>query len=398
MGRRRPNQHRLRKTRRRGRRHVKVPHVTEEPQSTPGKRIVLCFDGTANQIGAGNLTNVAKLFEMLDKNDPASQLSYYDPGVGTLAPAAAHSAVHRTLSLLIEQAFGVGLKDNVAQAYRYVMQHWRPGDSIYMFGFSRGAYTARALAGMLLRPGLMRPGSENLLPYAVEKYAINRDFTKDEYDRWKEFARAFCWRTDGEPLFSTVHQNDPQQVWHYAVPVTYLGLWDTVKAAGFLGLGGLRWPYTRSLPNVARIRHAVSIDEHRRPYSEYLVERHPQGLEERWFAGVHADVGGTFMPDHRLATIALKWIVDGVVGELAIDAAAYQEQCAVTEDFATAPIHDNGKLWYLAGYRRRPMSADALVHPSVLVRRRAEPSYLPNLTADQQRLSADPTDWTSPAL
>ncbi|MGB6209067.1 DUF2235 domain-containing protein [Mycobacterium sp.] len=362
------------------------------------KRIVLCFDGTANQVGAGNLTNVAKLFEMLEKNDPASQLTYYEPGVGTLAPASAHSAIHRTLTLLIEQAFGVGLKDNVAQAYRYLMQHWRPGDAVYIFGFSRGAYTARALAGMLLRPGLMRPGSENLLPYAVEKYAINRDFTQNEFDHWAEFARAFCWRTENEPLFSTVRQNSPNQVWHYAVPVAYLGLWDTVKAAGFLRFGSLRWPYTRSLPNVARIRHAVSIDERRRPYREYLVERHPVGLEERWFAGVHADVGGTFMPDHRLATIALKWVVDGVVGDLAIDVDAYREQCAVTEDFADAPIHDNGKLWYLVGRRVRPLGADALVHPSVLVRRRDNPGYLPNLTAEQQQLSADPTDWTNLAL
>jgi uncharacterized protein (DUF2235 family) len=372
--------------------------MTEHPESPRGKRIVICFDGTANQIGAGNLTNVAKLFEMIEKNDPASQLSYYDPGVGTLAPAAAHSALHRTAALLFERAFGEGLKDNVAQSYRYLMQHWRPGDAIYIFGFSRGAYTARALAGMLLRPGLMRPGSENLLPYAVEKYAVNRDFTKDEYEHWDEFARAFCWRTDDEPLFATVRQNNPGQVWHYAVPVTYLGLWDTVKAAGFLRIGTLRWPYTRSLPNVARIRHAVSIDERRRPYREYLVERHPLGLEERWFAGVHADVGGTFMPDHRLATIALKWIVDGVVGDLAIDAAGYRQQCAVTEDFATAPIHDNGKLWYLVGWRRRPIPADALVHPSVLVRRRDDPGYLPKLTAEQQQLSAAQPDWTTPAL
>jgi uncharacterized protein (DUF2235 family) len=363
-----------------------------------GKRIVLCFDGTANQVGAGNLTNVAKLFEMLGKNDPASQLSYYEPGVGTLAPASAHTAIHRTLSLLFEKAFGLGLKDNVAQAYLYLMQHWRPGDAVYIFGFSRGAYTARALAGMLLRPGLMRPGSENLLGYAVEKYAINRYFTQDEYDHWAEFSRAFCWRTEREPLFSTVHQNSPNQVWHHAVPVTYLGLWDTVKAAGFLRFGTLRWPYTRSLPNVARIRHAVSIDERRRPYREYLVERHPQGLEERWFAGVHADVGGTFMPDHRLATIALKWIVDAVVGDLAIDVDAYRRQCVVTEDFADAPIHNNGKLWYLVGRRVRPMGADALVHPSVLVRRRDNPGYLPNLTADQQQLSANPTNWTAPAL
>jgi uncharacterized protein (DUF2235 family) len=195
-----------------------------------------------------------------------------------------------------------------------------------------------------------------------------------------------------------VRQNSPNQVWHYAVPVAYLGLWDTVKAAGFLGLGGLRWPYTRSLPNVARIRHAVSIDERRRPYREYLVERHPLGLEERWFAGVHADVGGTFIPDHRLATIALKWITDGIVGELALDAGAYQQQCAVLEDFADAPIHNNGKFWDLVGRRRRPMGPDALVHPSVLVRRRDIPGYLPGLSAQQQQLSADPTDWTTPDL
>lgn len=372
--------------------------MTEQPAPPQGKRIVVCLDGTANQIGAGNLTNVAKLFEMLDKNDPARQLAYYDPGVGTLAPASAHSSLSRKLDLLFDQAFGLGLKDNVAQAYRYVMQHWRPGDAIYIFGFSRGAYTARALAGMLLRPGLMRPGSENLLPYALEKYAVNRYFTQDEYDHWAEFARAFCWRTENEPLFSTVRQNSPNQVWHYAVPVAYLGLWDTVKAAGFLRFGNLRWPYTRALPNVARIRHAVSIDERRRPYREYLVERHPLGLQERWFAGVHADVGGTFMPDHRLATIALKWVTDGIVGELALDAAAYRRQCAVAEDFADAPIHNNGKLWYVVGRRRRPMGPDALVHPSVLVRRRDNPSYLPTLSAEQQRLSADPEDWISPAL
>lgn len=366
--------------------------MTGAPQA---KRIVLCFDGTANQIGAGDLTNVAKLFEMLDKNDPTSQLAYYDPGVGTLAPE--QSSLIGKLTLLYEQAFGVGLKDNVAQAYRYVMQHWRPGDAIYIFGFSRGAYTARALAGMLLRPGLMRPGSENLLPYAVEKYALNRDFTQSEFDDWAEFARAFCWHTENEPLFATVRENSPNQVWHYAVPVAYLGLWDTVKATGFLRLGTLRWPYTRSLCNVARIRHAVSIDERRRPYREYLVERHPLGLQERWFAGVHADVGGTFS-DHRLATIALKWVTDGVVGELAIDSEAYQQDCAVTPDFADAPIHNNGKLWYLVGRRKRPMGPDALVHPSVLVRRRDNPGYLPNLTADQLQRSADPVDWTHPAL
>jgi hypothetical protein len=109
------------------------------------------------------------------------------------------------------------------------------------------------------------------------------------------------------------------------------------------------------------------------------------------------DVGGTF-PDHRLATIALKWVTDGIVGELALNAATYREQCAVTPDFSDAPIHNNGPLWYLVGRRRRPMGPDALVHPSVLVRRRDDPGYLPDLTAEQQQHSADPVDWTTPKL
>ncbi|MBV9319341.1 MAG: DUF2235 domain-containing protein [Mycobacterium sp.] len=371
--------------------------MTNPGPSTQHKRIVVCFDGTANQIGAGNRTNVAKLFGMLIKADPNSQLGYYDPGVGTLAPANAHSAIRRGASLLFMRAVGAGMKTNVAQAYQYLMQHWRPGDAVYVFGFSRGAYTARALTGMLVRPGLMRPGSENLLPYAVEKYAINRHFNTDEYTEWADFADAFCWRTDGDPLWDTVKQNDPREVWHYAVPITYLGLWDTVKAAGFLRFGNLRWPYTRKLPSVARIRHAVSIDERRRPYREYLVESHPYGLEERWFAGVHADVGGTF-PDHRLATIALKWIVDGVVDELAIDATTYAQQCGVAQDFANAPIHNNGRLWALTGLRRRAIPPDGLVHPSVLVRRSLDPGYLPDLSVEQQQASTEPRDWTAPAL
>lgn len=362
------------------------------------KRIVVCLDGTANQIGSGNPTNVAKLFAMLGKGDPSSQLAYYDPGVGTLAPAAARTAIRRTVSLLYMRAVGSGLKENVAEAYRYLMEHWRPGDAVYIFGFSRGAYTARALAGMLLRPGLMRPGSENLLPYAIEKYAINRDFKDDEYEQWARFAKAFCWRTDDEPLFSTIKENNPRQIWQFAVPVAYMGIWDTVKAAGFLRFGNLRWPYTISLPNVARIRHAVSIDERRRPYREYLVERHPLGLEELWFAGVHADVGGTFEPDHRLSTIALKWIVDGVVPDVTIDREQYAEHCSVDESFANGTIHKNGPLWIVAGQRHRPIPPDAVFHASVLDRRRKDPRYLPRLTKQQEDNSASQPDWTQPAL
>lgn len=361
-----------------------------------GKRIVICLDGTGNQIGAGNPTNVAKVFSMLDKDNPSRQLAYYDPGVGTLAPAAALGAVPRTLSLLYMRAVGTGLKTNVAEAYQYLMHHWRPGDEVSIFGFSRGAYTARALAGMLLRPGLMHPGSDNLLPYAVEKYAINRDFHDDEYEQWARFANAFCWRTDNEPLFSTIKQNNPGQVWRYAVPIAYMGLWDTVKAAGFLRFGNLRWPYTISLPNVAHIRHAVSIDERRRPYREYLVERHPKGLQEQWFAGVHSDVGGTFEPDHQLSTIALKWVVDGALPYVDLAPDKYEANCTVEDSFADGAIHPNGPLWILAGRRTRDIPPDATFHPSVLRRRQHDPHYLPNLTDEQVARGAQQPDWTVP--
>ncbi|MEA9980085.1 DUF2235 domain-containing protein, partial [Pseudomonas sp. RTS4] len=97
------------------------------------------------------------------------------------------------------------------------------------------------------------------------------------------------------------------------VPVAYLGAFDTVKAAGFLKWD-IKWPYTRKLDNDVRVRHAVSIDEKRRPFREYLVTPSPQSqLEEVWFAGVHTDVGGTFADDPRLSNITLKWIVEGAL-------------------------------------------------------------------------------------
>ncbi|UUT36015.1 phospholipase effector Tle1 domain-containing protein [Microbacterium elymi] len=99
----------------------------------------------------------------------------------------------------------------------------------------------------------------------------------------------------------------------HAIPVEYLGIWDTVEA-WFAGLGSLDWPDTCSLWNVRRLRHAVSIDETRRSFRYLPVDRR-DGFEEAWFPGVHCDVGGTFH-DHDLATIALKWVFDGVCDQL----------------------------------------------------------------------------------
>lgn len=352
------------------------------------KKIVICLDGTGNQMHATGHTNVATLFRMLDLSDPERQVGYYDPGVGTMAAANARGHLGRWWSRIGGLAFGWGLKTNVAEAYTFLMQHYEPGDELYIFGFSRGAYTARALVGMLNRPGLLRPGSENLVPYAVAQYATNGKIGDAEKRNIQEFSHAFCRGTAADPL-SKPRKNDPYEMHWHSVPITYLGVWDTVKAAGFLRFGDLHWPYTRELFNVKTIRHAISIDENRRPYRPYPCDPSHFGLDEAWFAGVHSDVGGTFPDDPRLAKIALKWVLDGCPGRLLLRDDAYAEQCTVTPDYAEGAKHKMGWVWALLGLRRRRIPDEATLHASVRARRTADPKYLPGL-----KRADDETRWT----
>ena len=155
--------------------------MTEIPTTaapiTP-RNIVLCLDGTSNKYAAVN-TNVVKLYAMLDRarND---QLSYYQPGIGTMPPPGIFGRLKRWFVTRLDLAIAWLLSDHVTDAYRFLMRYYQQGDRIFIFGFSRGAYTARALIGLLNRPGLLRPGSENLVPYAVRQYATNKALTPPE--------------------------------------------------------------------------------------------------------------------------------------------------------------------------------------------------------------------------
>ena len=133
------------------------------------RNIVVCCDGTGNEYGPNN-TNVVKLYEALVRD--TNQLAFYDPGVGTFSPLGI--PIGRRVGLLLGKAFGAGLQQNVEDAYRYLMDRYLPGDQLFLFGFSRGAYTVRALAGMLHLCGLLQKGSVNLVPYASRIYN-NRD-------------------------------------------------------------------------------------------------------------------------------------------------------------------------------------------------------------------------------
>jgi len=341
-----------------------------------GKNIVLCLDGTGNQLKAKGNTNVVRLYSLLELHDPTAQIAYYDPGVGTFGAQGAVTPIARGFTRVLGLAIGYGLRTNLADAYTYLMRHYEPGDQIFIFGFSRGAYTARALCGMLNLAGLLRPGAENLVPYAIKVYARSKREWKDE--DWRQIDK-----------FADVFAVDAGQ--SRAVPIHFLGVWDSVKAAGLLRWS-VHWPYTRRLTNVATARHAVSIDEKRRPYREYLVE--PEGptpeLREVWFAGVHSDVGGSFEDDARLADITLKWMTDHALDAgLRLKAGAYASACALTPDHALGTVHRMGWPWALLTYRRRTVTpAGALLHQSVKVRMDQEPRYHPK--------GAGSTSWDDP--
>lgn len=338
------------------------------------RNLVICLDGTAAQVRGDADSNSVRVYDMLDLSDETRQVAYYDPGVGTFSSPGAWTPLARSLSRLGGLIWGGGLRQNLGEAYLWLMHNWQPGDRIYVFGFSRGAFTARALTGMLRLIGLMRPGSENQLQYAVAQYARAGGESDIPWDEIHRFSGLFAQKVDGRST----------------IPVEFLGVWDTVKAMGALRWAP-KWPFTRSVPNARFIRHAVSIDERRRPFEEYLVQMNdpksgkplhdPATVEEAWFAGVHTDVGGTFVDDSRLSTIALKWVVEGAIDHgLLVDPRRYEKACTIELPFAAGAAHSNSWVWNLVGPRTRPIPAGAHVHASVRARMGADAGYRPELT------------------
>lgn len=342
------------------------------------RNLVLCFDGTGAKVQATGNSNPVLTYELLDLSDPQAQVGYYDPGVGTMAASGAWSPPARWASRVAGLAFGAGLRAKIGDAYTWLTREWRPGDRIFLFGFSRGAYTARALTGLLREIGILRPGSDNLIPYVVAQYARTIRNPDQDFAVLHQLAHIF-----GQ------HHDDKT-----AVHVHYLGAWDTVNSVGLLRWHA-RWPYTTKLPYVQRIRHAVAIDEWRRPFSPALVKPTAESrLEEVWFAGVHSDIGGTFKDNADLSTITLKWLLEGAIEEgLLVQPAVYAARTAVNRSFASGVLHTNGWPWHLLGTHRRYILDGAAVHDSVRTRSDLDPRYRPPLPATP--VWVDPA-WADP--
>jgi hypothetical protein len=351
------------------------------------KNIVVCCDGTGNEYGDQN-SNVLKLYSVLPKSN-TRQLTFYDPGVGTLSLPAALTQPVRLASRILGLAFGLGISANIADAYRFLMRAYEPGDRVYLFGFSRGAYTARAVAAMLYKCGLLDRRNDNLVPYAMKIF---------KYERrpriYAGFRRTFSRRC----------------------AVRFLGIWDTVSSVGWI-YDPLTLQFTRRNPIVRTVRHAVSIDERRCFYRQNMWGEPFEGqdVKQVWFAGVHADVGGSY-PEREsgLAQIALKWMIEEAIQhELLIDSKRYAMVVPGSEEAAAAaspkgdddqegefhappdyrgPVHKSlSGLWWIAEYlpklyydpqedyrrklmiprgRWRTIPADASLHESVQQRLR----------------------------
>jgi uncharacterized protein (DUF2235 family) len=266
-----------------------------------GKRLVVCCDGTWNEPdqnhrGVAAPTNVAKLALGLHVEEAGAQRLFYEPGVGT-------SPDER----IIGGAFGYGLSSNICDCYRWLALNYEPGDQLYLFGFSRGAYTARSLAGLIRNCGILRAPE---VARADQAYAFYRDRTSQTHPS-----------SLASQLFRKMYSHDVDDI-------DFIGVWDTVGALGIptdlplwkqVSAAWHGWEQlwgfhdTELSSHVRYAYHALAIDETRAPFKPTLwTHTDPtveQTVEQVWFAGVHTEVGGG-SADTGLSDIALIWMVE----------------------------------------------------------------------------------------
>ncbi len=253
------------------------------------KRVVVCCDGTWNTSLQQHTTNVCKLFRAVAERGPdgVEQQACYVAGVGT-----------RPLSRFVGGALGLGLSENVKDAYRFLVEHFEPGDELFFFGFSRGAYTARSLAGLVRNVGVLR---------------------SEHADRVDEAFRLYRARGSHPAQSAATRFRD---AYAQETRIRCIGVWDTVGALG-IPLSGLhltklvnrrcQFHDTELSSWVDSAFHAVAIDERRKPFSPTLWSAPDPGVDQQveqvWFSGVHGDVGGGYR-EAGLSDIGLVWMAD----------------------------------------------------------------------------------------
>ncbi len=330
------------------------------------KNIVICCDGTGNEVKKGAISNVLELYLRLDKRDPARQVVYYDPGLGILPAAGVQTRTAKAITRLLGLAFAYGLTANIREAYTFLMRNYAEGDRIFLYGFSRGAYTVRALAGLVFMCGLLDPNCDNLVDYAIHLHR-SREHGEPPWKKAARFRKYFPRQWPTERGEGRIH---------------FLGVWDTVKSVG-LFRRSLVLPYTARLEAVSHGRHALAIHERRTKFPPNVWspgnadEISPLTGEPRfrqvWFAGVHSDVGGGY-EENGLSDIALQWMLrESERHGLLVDPAAEVRTLAPDP---MGELHNSLiPIWWLLGWRRRRAARPVLAHVSVRARRERDARF-----------------------
>lgn len=286
---------------------------TSASEANQGKNIILFADGTGNRGGYSPESNVYSLYQAIDIHDPdLPQLIFYDNGVGT-----SKNKYLRALGA----AVGIGFTENVLDLYISLARVYEPGDHVYLFGFSRGAATVRALAGFFAHAGL------------VDGRELDEDELRDAVD---EALTVYRKRGRKPPELPEPHVDEAGAPNHGAIEVHLIGVWDTVSALGFpqnwniLGVGFLIFNYLFKIlgrvsdvffphrfwdyelnPRVRHAYHALALDDERQSFLPMIWDenRSPDTeVEQVWFAGAHSNVGGGYGRD-GLSDLALRWMM-----------------------------------------------------------------------------------------
>ena len=307
------------------------------------RNIVICCDGTGNEISQ-NISNVLKLYRCVRKTEKTQprQLVFYDPGVGTLARPDAWHKLRQDFNAILGLATGYGLDDNVLVAYEFLVNNYADGDQIYLFGFSRGAYTVRVLAGLIHKVGLVSPQQVNLAGSGLTAY---KQFSASKQPQ--AFPLSLSQFTDSSDDEGGPAPRDDQAAQFARIlsakwpTIRFVGVWDTVASVLVPRPDRFYWPsleelaFTLQNPSVKTFRQAISIDERRcmfrlKKWDEPQTFAHnrfndahsdPQDILQVWFSGVHADIGGGY-PEVQsgLSKYPLIWMIaEAVKCGLAVD-------------------------------------------------------------------------------
>ncbi len=328
------------------------------------KRIVICADGTWNRPEQdvendfpSNVLKIARAVEPVatdDEDNKTEQVVFYDWGIGSYYDAKVGGATGR------------GINKNVQDAYRFIVQNYDRGDELFLFGFSRGAYTVRSLAGFMNNCGVLRREHANRIHEAFQLY---KSPTKPDAPKSQKFQEDYAWAFD--------------------VRIRFIGVWDTVGALGIpLSFAGFlndehHFHDNKIGPNIDVARHALAIDEKREDFVPTIWKsRRGLDLLQVWFAGVHTDVGGGYVKPgtKALSDIPLGWIAgEAAKLGLGLEDHLYRKMRIVP----TAKLHDSYTgLMKLLGKSQRKILKGAKIHKSVKARYQQDSSYRPKPLVD----------------